>query len=67
MTPDLSRAVWHKSAKSGANGGCVEVANLGDSVALRDSKNPDGPVLMFTQFEWDCFLDGAEKGEFREI
>ncbi len=33
--------------------------------ALRDSKNPDGPVLLFTAFEWECFLDGVDKGEFR--
>jgi hypothetical protein len=68
VTPDLSRAVWRKSAKSSVNGGCVEVADLGEAgVALRDSKNPDGPVLFFTQHEWDCFLDGAEKGEFRQL
>jgi hypothetical protein len=63
---DLSGAVWRKSQKSANNGGCVEVANLGDHVAVRDSKNPDGPALIFTAFEWDCFLDGAEKGEFRQ-
>ncbi|MFY1637422.1 DUF397 domain-containing protein [Solwaraspora sp. WMMB335] len=69
MTPDLdlSTAVWRKSRKSSTNGGCVEVANLGHAYALRDSKNPDGPVLVFTPEEWDCFLDGAEKGEFRQL
>jgi hypothetical protein len=66
MNLDLSGAVWRKSQKSASNGGCVEVANLGDHVAVRDSKNPDGPALIFTAFEWDCFLNGAEKGEFRQ-
>lgn len=65
MNVDLSGAVWRKSRKSGNNGGCVEVADLGEYIAVRDSKNPDGPVLTFTTFEWDCFLDGAEQGEFR--
>ncbi len=65
MSPDLSAANWRKSTKSANNGGCVEVAELGDHVAVRDSKNPAGPVLIFTTFEWDCFVDGVEKGEFR--
>lgn len=64
-TVDLSNAVWRKSRKSQNNGACVEVADLGDHMAMRDSKNPDGPVLVFTAFEWECFVDGVEKGEFR--
>ena len=47
MTPDLSAAVWRKSTRSGGNGGaCVELANLG---AIRDSKNPAGPVLRVSR------------------
>jgi len=51
-------AVWRKSSYSG-NGGadCVEVArNLPDAVAVRDSKNPDGPILTFSKDEWTSFI-----------
>lgn len=62
---DLSRAQWRKSSFSGTTGGnCVEVArNLPGAVAVRDSKNPDGPKLVFTPDEWRAFtaeIRGAE-------
>ncbi|MFV2172551.1 DUF397 domain-containing protein [Actinomadura sp. LOL_016] len=44
---DLSKATWRKASRSGENGGdCVELAALPDAVAVRDSKNPHGPVLL---------------------
>ncbi len=61
---DFAHAVWRKSAHSSANGACVEVAFLADAVAVRDSKDQDGPVLAFTSAEWDAFLSGAKNGEF---
>jgi hypothetical protein len=68
MTPDdtdLSRALWHKSSHSGGNGGqCVEVASLPGLVAIRDSKNPDGPALIFTPDEWRAFAADVRDGEF---
>ena len=54
---DLSRADWHKSSYSSQDGNCVEVAgNLPGVVAIRDSKDPNGPVLVVTREEWQEFL-----------
>jgi hypothetical protein len=53
---DLSRAVWRKASKSNSNGGdCVEAASLSGIVAVRDSKNPHGPVLIISRDEWASF------------
>lgn len=61
---DLSRAAWHKSSRSSGNGNCVEVAILDDAVAVRDTKDRSGPVLVFTPAEWSAFVAGAKDGEF---
>lgn len=55
---DLTSARWRKSTKSGTNGGnCVEVAdNLPGVVAVRDSKDRQGPALAFTPAAWGAFL-----------
>jgi hypothetical protein len=60
---DPSGAVWRKSTSSGMNG-CVEVAFVGHHVAVRDSKDQQGPVLMFSAAEWRAFLGGVRDGEF---
>ena len=63
---DLSRAEWRKSSWSAGNGGdCVEVArNLPGVVAVRDSKDPAGPALVFAPDEWRAFTAGVTAGEF---
>jgi hypothetical protein len=58
-------AAWRKSSFSGTNG-CIEVAFVGEQVAIRDSKDRSGPVLTFSSTEWEAFLAGARRGEFDE-
>jgi Domain of unknown function (DUF397) len=60
---DLSRALWRKSTYSGGNGSCVEIANLGMAVAVRDSKDPGGPKLIFAADEWRSFTGSIKAGE----
>ena len=60
---DLTAAEWRKSTLSVVNG-CVEVAHVGDRVAVRDSKDTAGPVLVFTPREWEDFVGGVRFGEF---
>jgi len=63
---DLTGARWRKSRYSGSNGGnCVEVAtNLPEIVAVRDTKDPDDTILIFTSDDWDALLRGAHAGRF---
>lgn len=64
VNEDITRVTWRKSTRSNGQGECVEIAELTDMIAVRDSKNPTGPVLRFTQAEWQAFIDGAKDGEF---
>jgi hypothetical protein len=63
-------AMWQKAAASSPSGNCVEVIAVpndtqdGTLVAVRDSKDPDGPILRYTKAEFAAFLDGAKNGEF---
>ena len=52
---DLSRAEWRKSSYSSQSGNCVEVANLPGMVAIRDTKDRQGPTLAFTCRDWQAF------------
>jgi uncharacterized protein DUF397 len=63
---DLSNAIWRKSSYSGGNGGdCVEIAaDVLGIVAVRDSKDPGGPVLAFGPDEWRAFTAAIKMGEF---
>jgi Domain of unknown function (DUF397) len=64
---DPARLNWRKAKSSVGNGACLEVAPVNGMVAIRDSKNPTGPMLTYTPTEWRAFLDGAKQGEFDEL
>jgi hypothetical protein len=55
---------WIKSSRSASNGACVEMARLLGGVAVRDSKDPGGPVLQFSQGAWRDFLAGVRDNAF---
>ncbi len=57
---DAPQVRWHKSSHSSANGQCVEVAPVAGAVAVRDSKNPAGPELIFTRQAWVAFVEGVK-------
>jgi hypothetical protein len=64
----MEQVKWIRSTFSFSNGNCVEVAALADGmVGVRDSKQPDGPVLKFTAEEWQAFVEGAMLGEFDAV
>jgi len=58
---------WLKAQSSTVNGQCVEIAAATGNVAIRDSKDPDGPILVYTPAEFRAFLDGARNGEFDSL
>jgi hypothetical protein len=61
----LAGARWHKSSHSGYQGNCVEIAALPDGeFAIRNSRHPEGPALIFTRSEYAAFVRGAKDGEF---
>jgi hypothetical protein len=66
MGHDIDNSTWRKSSYSGSNGGdCVEIAVLsGDGRAVRDSKDPGGPVLAFAPNDWRAFTVAIKAGEF---
>lgn len=62
---DLTGAVWRRSSRSTAHSDSVEIAdNLPGIVAVRDSRDPEGPALIFDLREWEAFVGGAKDGEF---
>lgn len=58
---------WLKAHSSTANGHCVEVASAVGNIAIRDSKDPNGPILVYTPSEFRAFLEGARNGEFDNL
>ena len=66
---DAERAglVWKKASASTSYGQCVELASAAGGVAMRDSKDPEGPILVYARAEFRAFLDGARNGDFDGI
>ncbi len=64
---ERANLVWLKARSSGANGQCVEIGADEGKIAMRDSKDPDGPILVFSKAEFRAFLEGARTGEFDDL
>ncbi|GAB6898508.1 DUF397 domain-containing protein [Kineosporia succinea] len=68
MPAELINAEWKKSARSGAQGNCVEMAALQDGqVAVRNSRFPQGPALVYTRSEIEALILGAKDGDFDHL
>ncbi len=55
---------WQKSSASSGDGNCVEFGAYGDGVAIRHSKAPNGPALLYTRSEIEAMIAGVKAGEF---
>jgi Domain of unknown function (DUF397) len=64
----LVSARWRKSQASNPSGSCVQVAELADgAIAVRNSRYPSGPALIYTRAEIAAFLAGVKNGEFDDL
>ncbi len=65
---DLADARWRKSSASNSQGACVELARLAsDEFAVRNSRNPEGPALIYTRAEIAALIEGVKQGEFDDL
>jgi hypothetical protein len=68
LAAELGEVCWQKSWHSNPNGECVELAALpSGEIAMRNSRFPSGPILLYTQAEITAFLAGAKDGEFDHL
>jgi hypothetical protein len=64
----LEGVTWQKSRRSNPSGNCVECAALPDgSVAMRNSRDPEGVALIYTRAEIEAFLGGVRDGDFDNL
>jgi Domain of unknown function (DUF397) len=56
--------IWRKSRYSSPQGNCVEIAAVSHGIAVRDSRDPAGPILIFTRAAWQTFTHRARQGAF---
>lgn len=65
---ELGGVEWQKSRRSNSQGNCVEMAKLpGGDVAVRNSRHPSGPALIYTRAEIEALILGAKDGEFDDL
>jgi hypothetical protein len=64
----LPEVTWHKSRRSNPSGNCVELARLPDrQIAVRNSRHPEGPVLIYTPAEIAALIGGVRDGDFDHL
>ena len=65
---DFHAATWRKSSYSGSTNNCIEVADgFPDTMPIRDSKDPQGPALVFAADAFAAFVAGVKAGEFGAV
>lgn len=60
----MNHPQWIKATRSADQGACVEMAAVGNDIHVRDSKDPNGPVLRYTKTEFAAWIDAAKAGDF---
>jgi len=65
---ELDGVTWQKSRRSNSQGNCVEIAALpGGGAAVRNSRHPEGPALVYTRAEMEALILGVKDGEFDHL